>query len=52
MPVAMKLRNRIVNYHPDINPDDKTAEENFKACSEAYETLSNVDKKSEYDNEV
>jgi DnaJ-class molecular chaperone len=24
--------------------------ENFKACSEAYETLSNVDKKSEYDN--
>jgi DnaJ-class molecular chaperone len=42
MPVAMKLRNRIVNYHPDINPDDKTAEENFKAVQrhmKHYQTL-------------
>jgi molecular chaperone DnaJ len=36
-------------YHPDLNPDDKTAEEKMKEVNEAYEILSNPDKKSRYD---
>ena len=37
-------------YHPDVNPDDKAAEEKFKEISEAYDILSDPTKKSEYDN--
>ncbi|GAB7140808.1 DnaJ C-terminal domain-containing protein [Deferribacterales bacterium RsTz2092] len=36
-------------YHPDVNPDDKVAEAKFKEISEAYATLSDKDKRSQYD---
>ena len=36
-------------YHPDKNPDDKKAEENFKKVGEAYGVLSDKDKRAEYD---
>ena len=32
-------------YHPDVNPNDKAAEEKFKDISEAYEVLSDKDKR-------
>ena len=38
-----------IKYHPDKNPDDKEAEAKFKEAAEAYEVLSNADKKARYD---
>ena len=36
-------------YHPDLNPGDKQAEEKFKAIGEAYEILSDATQRAEYD---
>ncbi len=42
-------RKLAMQYHPDRNPDDKTAEEKFKEAAEAYEVLSDDEKRSKYD---
>lgn len=36
-------------YHPDLHPDDKEAEAKFKEVNEAYEILSDSDKRAKYD---
>ena len=36
-------------YHPDANPDDKEAEAKFKEANEAYQVLSDDDKRAQYD---
>lgn len=36
-------------YHPDLHPDDKDAEAKFKEINEAYEVLSDKDKRAKYD---
>jgi molecular chaperone DnaJ len=50
-PEAIKKAYRKValKYHPDKNPGNKAAEERFKEAAEAYEVLSNVEKKQRYD---
>ena len=42
-------RKMAIKYHPDKNPDDKAAEEKFKKAAEAYEILSDDNKKARYD---
>ncbi|AUC23158.1 molecular chaperone DnaJ [Polaribacter sejongensis] len=42
-------RKMAIKYHPDKNPDDTTAEENFKKAAEAYEVLSDENKRARYD---
>ena len=42
-------RRLAMQYHPDHNPGDKAAEEKFKECSEAYQVLSDADKRAAYD---
>ena len=42
-------RKMALKYHPDKNPDDPDAEARFKEAAEAYEVLSNADKRSRYD---
>ena len=42
-------RKIAIKFHPDKNPDDKEAEEKFKEAAEAYEVLSNDEKRQRYD---
>jgi len=47
--IKKAYRKVAMQYHPDRNPGDKTAEEKFKEAAEAYEVLSDADKKAQYD---
>jgi molecular chaperone DnaJ len=47
--IKKAYRQLAKKYHPDLNPGDKEAEEKFKEVNEAYEVLSDSDKKSRYD---
>ncbi len=47
--IKKAYRQLAKKYHPDLNPDNKEAEEKFKEVNEAYEVLSDPDKKSRYD---
>ena len=42
-------RKKALEYHPDRNPDNKAAEDKFKEAAEAYEILSDDDKRARYD---
>src|SRR5580658_11127098 len=42
-------RRLAMQYHPDRNPNNPEAEEQFKLCSEAYQILSDPDKRAAYD---
>ena len=42
-------RKLAIQYHPDKNPGNKEAEEKFKEAAEAYEVLSDANKRSQYD---
>lgn len=47
--IKKAYRKTAMQYHPDRNPGDKAAEENFKEAAEAYDVLSDSDKKARYD---
>jgi molecular chaperone DnaJ len=47
--VKKAYRKVAMQHHPDRNPGDKAAEEKFKEAAEAYEVLSDADKKAQYD---
>ena len=47
--VKKAYRKLAIKYHPDKNPGDKVAEEKFKEAAEAYEILSDPEKKAKYD---
>jgi len=47
--IKKAYRKLALKHHPDKNPDDSSAEEKFKEAAEAYEVLSNADKRAKYD---
>lgn len=47
--IKKAYRRIAMKYHPDRNPDDKSAEDKFKEATEAYEVLSDADKRAAYD---
>ena len=47
--IKKAYRKAAKKYHPDLNPNNKEAEEKFKEANEAYEILSDSEKKARYD---
>ncbi len=47
--IKKAYRKKAIQFHPDKNPGNKEAEEHFKEAAEAYEVLSDQDKRSRYD---
>ena len=47
--IKKAYRKAAIQFHPDKNPGDKEAEEKFKEAAEAYDVLSNPDKRARYD---
>lgn len=47
--IKKAYRKKAIQFHPDKNPGNKEAEENFKEAAEAYDVLSNPDKRARYD---
>ncbi len=47
--IQKAFRKLARKFHPDMNPNDKTAEKHFKEINEAYEVLSDADKRAKYD---
>lgn len=47
--IKKAYRKLAMEFHPDRNPGDKSAEDKFKEAAEAYEILSNAEKKAQYD---
>jgi curved DNA-binding protein len=47
--IKSAFRKLARQYHPDVNPGDKAAEEKFKSINEAYEVLSDAEKRKKYD---
>src|SRR5436189_5394668 len=47
--IKAAYRKLALKFHPDRNPGDKAAEEKFKEAAEAYEVLSDGDKRAQYD---
>ena len=47
--IKKAFRKLSKKYHPDLNPDDKVAEEKFKEVNEAYQVLSDDEKRQRYD---
>ena len=47
--IKLAYRRQAIKFHPDKNPGDKTAESKFKAINEAYEVLSDANKRAAYD---